>query len=166
MKEIDGYWASWFAGFTDGEGCFVIGKQNCDNPCADYQCQFHLRLRDDDKQILEEIRDTLGIGKICNTPADTKHGYNKRPGVVLRVSAIKDCVALVNLFDKYPLRAKKRRDYEIWREAVFELQRPVDLRDSDMLEYYFQMIREVRRYDEQEDLTKPITINLQLSFID
>lgn len=30
------------------------------------------------------------------------------------------CAVIVSLFDRYPLRAKKARDYAIWREAVIE----------------------------------------------
>lgn len=163
MKEITDYWGGWFAGLTDGEGSFSITKRNNKSLCANYQCRFDIRLRDDDRAILEEIRDTLGIGNIYDVSAGTGPGGNGRPLASFVVTAINDCAALVRFFDKYPLKSKKRRDYEIWQETVIELQRPVDCRDPDMLEYYFQMIKEVRRYDVQNELVKPITIDLQLS---
>lgn len=64
MKEITDYWGGWFAGFTDGEGCFTISKRNYENPPTNYLCRFTIRLRDDDKDILEEIHNQLEIGSI------------------------------------------------------------------------------------------------------
>lgn len=164
MKEIDGYWASWFAGFTDGEGCFIIGRDNRGSPGAKYRCRFKIDLRDDDKVILDEIHETLGMGVVRDKLACLNDGRNRRRQARFDINAINECAELVKVFDKYPLRAKKQRDFEIWKEAVAELQRPIDYRDPDMLEYYFEMIKEIRWYDEQEELVKPITVNLQLTF--
>lgn len=163
MKEIDDVWRGWFVGLTDGEGSFQIDKRNHRSPGANYHCHFTIALRDDDRAILEEIRDTLGIGKIYDKPDRSTLTCKKRPQVEYRVGTIADCAELVKLFDTYPLRAKKRRDFEIWKQAVAELQKPVDCRDPDLLEYYFHAIKAVRQYEPVEPLARPITINLQLS---
>lgn len=155
-------WYSWFVGLTDGEGSFVIGKDNRNNRQAAYHCRFFLQLRDDDKSTIEEIRDTLGVGNIFDEPARTRGSYNQRPLTRFQVGAIKDCAELVKIFDWYPSRAKKKRDYSIWRSAVIELQKPVAHRNGDLLEYYFQEIRRVREYEKQPELEKPVIVDTQL----
>ena len=37
-----------------------------------------------------------------------------------RVAGIASCLSMVELFDRYPLRTRKRADYIIWRKAVLE----------------------------------------------
>lgn len=163
MLALNELWESWFAGFTDGEGCFGIGKRNKTNPCANYQCRFEIGLRDDDRAILKEIRDTLGFGKIYDRPVYPSDKPNVHPGVVFRIDPINDCAELVKVFERNPLRAKKKQDFEIWKSAVAELQKPIDCRDALMLDYYFCKIKEVRQYEAQEELPKPIVIDLQLT---
>jgi hypothetical protein len=115
---VDDAFGHWFAGFTDGEGSFIIMRQRTAAGAEKFNCFFALALRCDDGAVLQEIRDELGFGRI--------NRFNK-PGAqqqdVLRVAAKADCLRLVGVFDRYPLRAKKARDYAIWREAVVEWQR-------------------------------------------
>ena len=75
MNEIKDDFGNWFAGFTDGEGYFAIRKQNRENP---YSCQFKISLRDDDRLILEEVRDVLGIGFTYNEIARPSDGRNNQ----------------------------------------------------------------------------------------
>lgn len=35
-----------------------------------------------------------------------------------QVAVIPDCMNLLTVFDTYPLQAKKRKDYAIWKQAV------------------------------------------------
>jgi len=155
MKEISFHWKSWFAGFTAGDGCFGIVKYNLDNPRINYGCQFTIALRADDRGILEEIHETLELGKIFDRPAYPSGGRNNQAQTAFKVQSIADCAELVTLFEKYPLRAKKGRDFIIWKQAVAELQKPIDERNTDLLDYYFLKIREVRKYDEPDELPRP-----------
>lgn len=106
---MDEDFGHWFAGLADGEGCFYIGGGNVG-------CQFLMELRADDGQMLEEIRDELGFGRIHYSISDSA----RTPTCRLEVTRRKDCLSLVHLFDKYPLRSKKARDFAIWRRAVLE----------------------------------------------
>ena len=102
----------WLAGFIDGEGCFRVHKEKGGGY---YACHFALKLRDDERAILERIVTETSIGHI--KPDITGRG-NSRPCLVWVVQSKAECVKLVALLDEFPLRAKKSRDYAIWREAV------------------------------------------------
>lgn len=161
MKELDDAFGNWFAGFTDGEGHFQIAKRLRKKTRANYGCRFRIGLRDDDKAILEEIHRTLGIGTISANPRRSKR--EGQPQTRFCVNAIEDCVELVKLFNRYPLRAKKQQDFEIWKLAMTELLRPRRYRNTDLLEYCFRKIKEVRKYEQQAEIPQPITIDVQLT---
>lgn len=100
----------WLSGLIDGEGHFAI-KQHSRGSHAP---AFGLKLRADDLGILQIIQRHLGIGTITTE--------DKEPNPMARwnVHDKAGCQRLVDLLDKYPLRAKKRMDYRLWREAVCE----------------------------------------------
>lgn len=117
----------YIAGFVDGEGCFALkfrreirhdrGKRSGIKPVYFYwDIEFAINLRQDDKEILEKIRDALSCG-IVNKP-------NKRGIVRYAVNDINDLSTKVaTFFQKYPLHAKKRFDFQLWKEAVAIMKR-------------------------------------------
>jgi hypothetical protein len=108
---IDREFGHWLAGFIDGEGCFRVHKEKRG---AYYACHFTLKVRDDDTPILEEVVLRTGIGHL---KADIVRGTSK-PAMVWVVQSKAETLKLVAFLDQFPLRAKKSRDYAIWREAV------------------------------------------------
>lgn len=109
-QDIDDAFGHWLAGFVDGEGCFFIWLHGTDNQA----CILSVALRSDDRPILEEIQRRLGIGGIH----DSHKRGNINPTSQWVVAKQSEVAQLVRLFDRYPLRAKKARDFMIWREAV------------------------------------------------
>lgn len=109
----------WFAGFTDGEGCFLITRAR---PCPVFQ----IKLRWDDGPILEKInRDLLhGSGSIvfcsCANARSGKKGprANRQDQVQLRCWSRASTARVKCIFDKYPLMSKKARDFQVWRAAL------------------------------------------------
>jgi hypothetical protein len=102
------------SGLIDGEAHFSIERIKGRN----YSMHFALKLRDDDREVLEICRRMTGLGRLYDCPAsDTKY-HKANPQCAWRVYTKADVRALVELLDRYPLRSKKYRDYEIWREAV------------------------------------------------
>lgn len=100
----------WIAGFVDGEGCFFMAPVN--RP-GGYRPSFSVSVRADDSEIVQKMRDFLDVG--------TTHFYRATSGSrVIRwsVQAQADCQKLVQFFERFPLRAKKRNDFEVWARAV------------------------------------------------
>lgn len=66
-----------------------------------------------DEEIVEKIHDFLGVGKVF----PHKHTNS---GLVAKRFAVegKGCAKIVEFFEKFPLRSKKQRDFEVWKKAV------------------------------------------------
>jgi len=107
---VDGF-GHYLAGLIDGEGCFRIHSQRRGDY---YACAFSMRLRDDDRAILDEIVARTGVGKVYTQAAYA----TSRPGAVWRVQSRAGCWGLARILDVFPLRAKKAADYAEWRRAL------------------------------------------------
>lgn len=115
FRDFDDGFGHWIAGFIDGEGHFGITQnpRRSTTGVPSYAPRFALGVRDDDIGILRRIVDATKIGSIQRTQV---RDANPDARWVARTKS--DCRRLVWFLDKYPLRAKKQRDYAIWREAV------------------------------------------------
>lgn len=110
---MDKDFGNWLAGFIDGEGCFGIYKRK---DSSGWIFRFFVKLRDDDAAILHECQRRIGGTVRYEKPKNPKWGGQ----VIWAVSSRKDCLALIDMLDECPLRAKKQRDYQVWREAVLQ----------------------------------------------
>lgn len=110
---MDDAFGHWLAGFIDGEGYFgivVSGREK-----RSWGCRFTIGLRADDAAILQECHKQTGLGWLTSSPSrDPRWG----PQWQWTISSKKDCIALMRLLERYPLRAKKAADFAVWREAV------------------------------------------------
>jgi hypothetical protein len=105
---------NWLAGFTDGEGCFMASFRN-----GVFSARFTIQLRLDDYPTLETIRVNLGTGTLSKKLPSKKAKVKANPTCVFSIRSIKDLYGVVvPIFDTYPLRSKKNRDYKIWRQIV------------------------------------------------
>lgn len=146
----------WLSGFVDGEGCFILDwvwvKTRSGRP--EPRISFGITLRADDRDILREIRDFWGVGRLYNLRKDPP----SRPVVTYRITRPGDLFRVViPHFERHPLRAKKRRDFVIWRRGV-ELGYRVSRRpragrkkwtEGDRMEFLAIMksLKEQRRYE-------------------
>ena len=106
ISDFDG---GYLAGFADGEGCFFISGQG--------SASFIVKLRDDDLPLLEWCQRTTGVGRISRVASNKS---NQQPQAVWTTSRKRECLWLTELFDCFPLRGKKARDFAIWRQAVID----------------------------------------------
>lgn len=114
ISEADGH---YIAGFTDGEGCFVLRLHPRKPPATGYTVHtvFKLTLRADDAPILRWIQSILNCGRLFDSQS-TKLG---KPQCSFIVSSVNECASIVApFFRRFPLRAKKRHDFEIWADGV------------------------------------------------
>jgi hypothetical protein len=109
----------WLSGFCDGEGCFFLGldlrsrhASNAPTPKA----AFFLVLRADDMAVLRQIHSFWQCGRVRLRRTYGRPGH---PAFDLTCDGWAEMAGvLVPHFDRYPLRAKKARDFAVWREAV------------------------------------------------
>ena len=101
----------YIVGFVDGEGCFCISLNNNSGRLPEVRLLFEIELREDDEPILREIQKVLGCGSIYHLQYER---YAKwRPHVKLKVSNFKDISQkIIPFFQRYPLQAKKRFQFE------------------------------------------------------
>ena len=107
----------YIAGFVDGEGHFGLrhnlelkAKRKGQPTYWRWGLDFAVTLNEENKLILEAIRETLGCGII----------YPQRfKELQYRVYGFKDLLnKIIPFFNKFPLRAKKKQDFVLWKEAA------------------------------------------------
>lgn len=108
----------YIVGFIDGEGSFSVSvnKHKTLKRRLEIRPEFEIELRADDREILERLCVTIGAGRIYDLSYER---YGWYPHVKYKISSRRDLIAYFFPFlDKYPLQAKKRHDYRIFREIV------------------------------------------------
>lgn len=107
--KVDSPFYFWLAGLIDGEGSFDVRRQHGSDG---WQTSLRLALRGDDADVIAYIRAASGLGTV------TTRRWGGRDIVTWNVYARADARRLAAILDEHPLRSKKRRDFELWRQAV------------------------------------------------
>ena len=103
----------WITGFVDGEGCFHVGINRHSEMTAGYQVlpEFTVVQHERDVQLLHAMKAYFGCGVVR-----TNHGDRR----AYRVRGIKHLLEyIIPFFVKYPLKSKKRVDFEKFRRILF-----------------------------------------------
>lgn len=140
---------NYVSGLVDGEGSFMVsivqrrGRWNF-NP------KFGVCLRVDDSEILHWLQIYFGCGRY------TTALNRKSPLGIFVIANLYDILSkVIPHFDTFPLRAKKKRDYAIWKQMVllqaryFRQPWPDEVR-AEMQRLYIE-IKETRQMVEKED---------------
>jgi hypothetical protein len=99
------------AGFVDAEGCFQIRPNNRGRT---WSCRMSLALRLDDADVLTDLCRVTGLGRISMKSAQG----TSQPQACWNVGSKRECAELTRILRTFPLRARKRHDFEIWARAV------------------------------------------------
>jgi LAGLIDADG DNA endonuclease family protein len=133
------------AGFLDAEGSFAISPNNRGRT---WICQMTAALRRDDGGVLADLCRCTGLGHVYLTAARR----TSRPQATWSIASKRECAELVRILRRFPMRARKRRDFEIWARAV---DRWVAVSYDTRADPHFhsamardaELLRRVRRYD-------------------
>ncbi len=109
-REKFGYWLS---GFIDGEGCFILHRSK-----NGLYARLQIEVRLDDLSVIKEIKKFFGCGRLCIRERN-KRNPNNKPQVGLLIGGLWDLKRKVlPILETFPLRAKKQRDFLIWKKGV------------------------------------------------
>ena len=123
----------WIAGFVAGEGCFSITIQlytdkkprkglwkdkarKCRSNDFRINPSFRINVRQDDRPVLEEVRNRLGVGEIYIQ--SRKSRTNLEPTAHYYVQTMADLLKIKEFFSKTPICSKKQQDFELWCRAL------------------------------------------------
>lgn len=108
----------YLVGFVDGEGSFCVSmnRHKTTRHKVDIRPEFEIELREDDAEILQRIQATLNCGNIYRLEYER---YDWQPHVKFRVGKISELQGIVvPFFEKYPLQAKKREVFNVFKVIV------------------------------------------------
>lgn len=107
--------AAYIVGLTDGEGCFYVNvwKSSAYRAGAGVQLQFHIKLNERDRGLLESVRDSLNCGSVYyqkETRANHTQCFR------YTVNSHRDIVGeIIPFFQQNPLQsASKRLSFNIF----------------------------------------------------
>lgn len=109
---------NYLVGFVDGEGSFCVSmnKHKTTKYKVDIRPEFEIELREDDAEIIHRIQVTLNCGNIYRLEYER---YDWQPHIKFRVGKISELHDIVvPFFEKYPLQAKKREIFNIFKIIV------------------------------------------------
>lgn len=135
-------------GFVEGEGCFSIGigkyidrrsrkgrgRFNIKNPrLFRVNPSFRITLCREDRQILEEIKETLGFGKIYTQKRSLKYP-EKQDVDQYYAQGFESCQKAKDFFQRQKFYTRKGKDFQLWCQALEILKSDKKLKKEDILE--------------------------------
>ena len=108
--------AQWITGFVDGEGCFFVGINQHPEMSAGSQVlpEFTVVQHERDAQILHALKAHFGCGVVR-----TNHGDR----MAYRVRGKEHLLQrIVPFFVKYPLKSRKRVDFQKFRRVLLMME--------------------------------------------
>lgn len=112
----------WLSGFTDGEATFGMTAATLKSKGKSkdrFVAFFRIALRDDETATLRLVQSYLGCGTIYFCDNARSKIANAKPIAAFSVQRTGDLFGkIIPHFERFPLRAKKRHDFAIWRQGV------------------------------------------------
>jgi hypothetical protein len=114
--------ADYIVGLTDGEGCFYVNVRDRSSRWRPFiQNHFYIKLREDNKELLEEVKESFGCGAIY---FQKENRPNHSPCYRFEINSHKNIQEVViPFFEEHPLHGTKQRDFEIFCEIANAVKR-------------------------------------------
>lgn len=121
----------YIVGLTDGEGCFFVNTWKSSSYKVGYciQLQFHIKMQEKDKPLLEKVKNTLGCGAIYfQKEKRTNHCQCYRYSVY----SYKDILeTIIPFFQQNPLQSvSKLENFEIFCQIALLVKAKEHLAES------------------------------------
>lgn len=104
----------------EGEGCFTIsiGKSRSTMP-FEIRPQFIINMKVENKELLSKIAKEMDLGYLLQVSKPKSQKYENVDNTIsYSVSGLKECLVLINFFDKCEFFGKKKQDYLLWKQAI------------------------------------------------
>jgi len=123
--------ADYVVGLVDGEGSFAVHFNQSQRRRAKVEPKFCLKLRANDRLILDELLGYFGVGKVyIQRDRRVNHSLCYRYEVNNRKDLLE---VIVPFFQAHPLRfPSKKRDFDLFRQIVALIERGEHLTDQGL----------------------------------
>lgn len=102
---------AWISGFTDSEGCFTASILS--NSTNAYRVRFILTQKYEiNKEILVHILNELNKYNKSSSLIGSVVSHSVANVYELRINGLKNCLLILNYFERYPLLSKKKDSYK------------------------------------------------------
>ncbi len=118
----------FIAGFVSGEGSFFVSLQRNTAYRTNTQvvCGFSIKVRADDRELIDLIWQAFDfVGNVHEISAERyQYAYDatvhRNDAVMFIVRKRRELLdQIIPFFDTYPLRGRKRENYELWKQVVY-----------------------------------------------
>ncbi len=125
--------ADYFVGLVDGEGSFNVQLNSSKRRRAKVEMRFSLKLRAEDKEILDAMREFFACGNVYRQiDKRPNHSLCFRYEVQNRTEIIEQ---IIPFFEKHPVQlASKQRDFHLFKEIVKLVKANADKTEEGMKE--------------------------------
>lgn len=102
---MDAYAHQYLAGFFSGEGCFQLGPR---------RARLTVKVRRDDRPLLEGFRRRFRMGSVCDVAVPEPWS----PCAAWNVTAAREVLRGIAIFDRAGLLGRKARQFHAWRSGA------------------------------------------------
>ena len=112
--------ADYIVGLTDGEGSFTayIRPPRKEHGSKSYriECHYYIKLRDDDRVLLEAVRDFFGIGRVSFQRENRPNHHHMYRYEVTNLQQLQNHI--IPFFESHPLQGMKMKDFKLFKQIV------------------------------------------------
>lgn len=110
----------YVVGLTDGEGSFTAylrpPKKEHGSKSYRVECHYYIKLRDDDRMLLENVKKFFGVGQVVFQKENRPNHHHTYRFQVNNLEILWNLIIL--FFEAHKLQSKKIKDFELFKKIV------------------------------------------------